>query len=125
MKDYKDTLNLPKTSFQMRANLPTREPTWLDDMQSIIKTKDLNACEDKHFQLFSGSPYSNGDIHVGHAFNYILKDFIARSKRMNGFNVNFTIGWDNHGLPIELVIEKQLKGKKIPNDVFRDRKSVV
>lgn len=115
--NYKDTLNLPQNNFPMKANLAQREPLWLKDMQN--HTEQTNNTDGRYFQLFSGSPYSNGDIHVGHAFNYTLKDFIARFKRMNGYNVNFTIGWDNHGLPIELVVEKQLKGKKVPNEVFR------
>ncbi len=119
--NYKDTLNLPHNSFPMKANLPQQEPKWLEGMgKTVVLRNSINKMHNgKYFQLFSGSPYSNGDIHVGHSFNYILKDFIARSKRMNGCNVNFTIGWDNHGLPIELVVEKQLKGKRVPNDVFR------
>lgn len=104
-KDYKDTLNLPVTEFPMRANLAKREPSFLEFWHSHdIYHKALNAREHshEHFQLHDGPPYANGDIHIGTAFNKILKDFIIKSKTMSGFYTPYVPGWDTHGLPIEL-----------------------
>ncbi len=112
MSDYKDTLNLPHTDFPMRANLANNEPKilkkWQDNkLYQIINTKNQSK---KPFILHDGPPYANGDIHIGHAVNKILKDIIIKYKRLTGFNAPFIPGWDCHGLPIELNVEKK-KGK--------------
>ncbi len=104
-KDYKDTLNLPVTNFPMRANLAKREPSFLDFWhKEDIYHKALHAREHspEKFQLHDGPPYANGDIHIGTAFNKILKDFIVKSKTMTGRYTPYVPGWDTHGLPIEL-----------------------
>ena len=104
-KDYKDTLNLPVTNFPMRANLAKREPGFLEFWHSHdIYHKALNARKDspERFELHDGPPYANGDIHIGTAFNKILKDFIVKSKTMTGRYTPYVPGWDTHGLPIEL-----------------------
>ncbi|MBQ7197189.1 MAG: isoleucine--tRNA ligase [Synergistaceae bacterium] len=104
-KDYKDTLNLPVTNFPMRANLAKREPGFLEFWHTNdIYHKALNAHKDasEHFELHDGPPYANGDIHIGTAFNKILKDFIVKSKTMTGRYTPYVPGWDTHGLPIEL-----------------------
>jgi len=123
--DYKDTLNLPKTDFPMRGNLANREPEFLKqwaDMDLYAKLREL--CEQQgrtKFHLHDGPPYANGDIHIGHAVNKILKDIIVKSKTLSGFDAPYTPGWDCHGLPIELMVEKK-KGKagnKISASEFR------
>ena len=124
MKDYKDTLNLPGTSFPMKANLPNREPEILkfwDDIDLYKKIRNKSA-EKKPFLLLDGPPYANGKIHIGHALNKILKDFIIKSKTLFGFNAPYLPGWDCHGLPIEHQVEKK-KGKvgpKLTAKEFRD-----
>jgi len=111
-KDYKPTLNLPNTEFPMRGNLPNREPKqvvqWLDkDLYKVIRT----AMADRpKFVLHDGPPYANGNIHIGHAVNKVLKDMIVKSKGLSGFDAPIVPGWDCHGLPIELNVEKK-KGK--------------
>ncbi len=110
-KDYTASLNLPKTEFSMRANLPAREPGMLEEMAK----KDLyNAMLKKRegkptFVLHDGPPFSNGNIHMGHALNKTLKDFIVRSHAMMGYYTPYVPGWDNHGLPIERAIEESKK----------------
>jgi len=112
--DYKETLNLPETDFPMRANLPKREPEILEHWQQI----DLNDQADnankggQSFILHDGPPYANGHLHMGHALNKILKDIIVKSKRMQGFYTPYVPGWDCHGLPIELKVDKKLGKKK-------------
>ena len=104
-KDYKDTLNLPVTNFPMRANLSKREPGFFEFWHSHdIYHKALNARKNSHesFQLHDGPPYANGDIHIGTAFNKVLKDFIIKAKTMTGRYTPYVPGWDTHGLPIEL-----------------------
>lgn len=109
--DYSKHLNLPKTDFPMRANLPQREPeilafwTKLDAYRQLRKKRG----GDKRFILHDGPPYSNGDIHMGHALNKILKDFVVRSKTMEGYDAPYVPGWDNHGMPIELNVTKLLR----------------
>ena len=112
--DYKDTLNLPETDFPMRANLPNREPEILAHWQQIGLNDQLeNANKGKaSFILHDGPPYANGHIHMGHALNKILKDIIVKSKRMQGFYTPYVPGWDCHGLPIELMVDKKLGKKK-------------
>jgi isoleucyl-tRNA synthetase len=108
MTDYKSTLNLPDTEFPMRGDLPKREPkqvqAWLDaDLYQTVR--DAMAGRPK-FVLHDGPPYANGDIHIGHAVNKVLKDMIVKSKGLSGFDAPFVPGWDCHGLPIELNVEK-------------------
>ncbi len=113
--DYKDTLLLPKTSFPMRGNLPQNEPKrykkWFeeDKVYEKIKTKREGA---PVFTLHDGPPYANGHIHIGHALNKILKDFIVKTHYFFGENVRFTPGWDCHGLPIEQQVEQKLGKEK-------------
>ena len=112
--EYKDTLNLPKTDFPMKANLPNREPDILKSWaRHSIFQKALNQSKkSKKYILHDGPPYANGDIHIGHAVNKILKDFIIKSKIMSGYHTPFIPGWDCHGLPVELQVEKKYgKGK--------------
>ncbi len=110
-KDYTSTLNLPTTSFEMRANLPTREPKMLEYWESIdLYNKMLeNNADCPTFVLHDGPPFSNGNIHMGHALNKTLKDFINKSRSMMGYRVPFVPGWDNHGMPIESAIIKKNK----------------
>lgn len=105
----KETLNLGKTAFPMRAGLPNKEPEWQkswDQADLYKKRQELNAGKPA-FHLHDGPPYANGNIHVGHALNKISKDIIVRSKSMSGFAAPFVPGWDTHGLPIEQVLAKQ------------------
>jgi isoleucyl-tRNA synthetase len=112
--EYKDTLNLPATDFPMKANLNQREPEMLAKWQE----QDLYGQMEKAgagkplYVLHDGPPYANGHIHIGHALNKILKDFVLKVKRMQGFNAPYVPGWDCHGLPIELQVEKNLGSKK-------------
>ncbi|MEE4254321.1 MAG: isoleucine--tRNA ligase [Desulfuromusa sp.] len=112
--DYKDTLNLPKTDFPMRANLPNREPEILKHWQQINLNDQLEKANQgkESFILHDGPPYANGHLHMGHALNKILKDVIIKSKRMQGFFTPYVPGWDCHGLPIELMVDKKLGKKK-------------
>ena len=110
---YKETLNLPNTDFPMRGNLGEKEVL----IQDIWKEKDLYKKnlelnkEGESFVLHDGPPYANGNIHIGHAMNKILKDFVVRYKTMRGFKTRYIPGWDTHGLPIETALSKILKGK--------------
>lgn len=110
MRDWKDTLNLPRTDFPMKANLPTTEPAaiarWEDmDLYGAIRAARAGA---PRFVLHDGPPYANGEIHIGHALNKIIKDFVVKSKTMAGFDAPYVPGWDCHGLPIELNVERDL-----------------
>ncbi len=110
-KDYTATLNLPSTSFSMRANLPQREPETIKYWDSIDLYGKLreNAAGKPTFVLHDGPPFSNGNIHMGTALNKILKDFIIKSKSMMGYDAPYRPGWDNHGMPIESAIIKKNK----------------
>ena len=121
MADYKDTLNLPDTPFPMRGDLPKREPQWVAQWQEKrLYQRIREVCAGRpRFTLHDGPPYANGDIHIGHAVNKILKDIIVRSKTLSGFDAPYVPGWDCHGLPIEHQIEK-LHGKNIPADKVRE-----
>ncbi|WP_432823949.1 isoleucine--tRNA ligase, partial [Trichloromonas sp.] len=112
--DYKDTLNLPVTDFPMRGNLPQREPEILEHWEQIGLYQKMEAAGKGRpgFILHDGPPYANGHTHIGHALNKILKDIVLKSRRMQGFNVPYVPGWDCHGLPIELMVDKQLGSKK-------------
>ncbi|NMF87822.1 isoleucine--tRNA ligase [Aromatoleum petrolei] len=121
MADYRKTLNLPDTLFPMRGDLAKREPGWIAAWQQkklYQKIRKASAGRPK-FILHDGPPYANGDIHIGHAVNKILKDIIVRSKTMAGFDAPYVPGWDCHGLPIEHQIEKQ-HGKHLPADRARE-----
>ena len=110
--DYKDTLNLPKTDFPMRAGLPKREPDWLKRWEEIGVYDRLREKEGREpFILHDGPPYANGNLHIGHALNKILKDMIVRSHQMMGRDARYVPGWDCHGLPIEWKIEEQYRKK--------------
>lgn len=125
MADYKDTLNLPHTDFPMKANLANREPITLADWQTReiyqkIRAKSQGA---PLFVMHDGPPYANGHLHSGHALNKILKDIIVKSKSFSGYNAPFVPGWDCHGLPIELNVEKKVGrvGAKIDARDFRKK----
>jgi isoleucyl-tRNA synthetase len=125
MSDYKDTLNLPETGFPMRGNLAQREPVMLkrwddEDLYGEIRKAKKGK---KSFILHDGPPYANGDIHIGHALNKILKDIIIKSKTLSGFDAPYIPGWDCHGLPIELMVEKKWgkPGRKLTAAEFRQK----
>lgn len=112
--DYKSTLNLPQTDFPMKASLPTREPEQIKRWEAL-KTYERMIAKHKSkpmFVLHDGPPYANGNIHLGHALNKILKDIVIKYKNMAGFHAEYIPGWDCHGLPIELGVEKQLREQK-------------
>ena len=111
--DYSATLFLPETEFPMRAGLPDREPGWLQRWEDLdIYGRQRAAGQGKPlFTLHDGPPYANGNIHIGHALNKILKDLVSRSKTMLGYNSAYVPGWDCHGLPIEWKIEEQYRAK--------------
>ena len=123
--DYKPTLNLPKTEFAMKANLAQREPDRLQSWNEKQLYQKIRAlCESQgrdKFILHDGPPYANGAIHIGHAVNKILKDIIIKSKTLSGFDAPYVPGWDCHGLPIELQVEKQVgkAGVKVTAAEFR------
>ena len=125
MTDYKNTLNLPKTGFPMKANLAQREPKRLAQWQEMglyQRIREARAdCE--QFILYDGPPYANGDLHVGHAVNKVLKDIILKYKTLDGFDAPYVPGWDCHGLPIELNVEKKVgkPGHKLSAAEFRER----
>ncbi len=113
--EYKETLNLPRTDFPMKADLPRREPLFLQrwvEMDLYGKIRALSQGRPK-FILHDGPPYANGHIHLGHALNKILKDIIIKSRQMTGFDSPYVPGWDCHGLPIEHQVDKNLKAKKL------------
>ena len=118
MTDYKDTVYLPKTDFSMRAGLPTKEPQILkiwEDTKLFKKLREQRK-DAKPFILHDGPPYANGNLHIGHALNKIIKDVINRSQSMLGKNANYVPGWDCHGLPIEWKIEENYRKKKKNKD---------
>ncbi|MGZ4161348.1 MAG: isoleucine--tRNA ligase [Neobacillus sp.] len=120
--EYKDTLLMPKTEFPMRGNLPQREPDiqaqW-EEMEIYRKVQERTKGRPM-FVLHDGPPYANGDIHMGHALNKILKDFIVRYKSMSGFHAPYVPGWDTHGLPIEQALtNKGVKRKEMTVAEFR------
>ena len=122
---YKDTLNLPHTSFPMKASLSAREPHMLQQWQQKNLYQQIRKVTEgrKKFILHDGPPYANGAIHIGHAVNKVLKDIIIKSKVLSGFDAPFVPGWDCHGLPIELQVEKKV-GKaptKISYQDFRTK----
>ena len=123
MSDYKATLNLPQTDFPMKANLAQREPDRLkawSEMNLYAQIREVGQGRPK-FILHDGPPYANGELHVGHAINKILKDIIIKSKTLSGFDAPYVPGWDCHGLPIELNVEKKIgkPGHKVTAGEFR------
>src|SRR3954468_8727146 len=127
-RDYSQTLFLPQTEFPMRAGLPQKEPELLKRWQKLDLTKRLREAakgRDK-FVLHDGPPYANGNIHIGHALNKILKDVVTRSQQMLGYDSNYVPGWDCHGLPIEWKIEEEnYRSKNKPKPNFRDPDAMV
>ncbi len=123
MPDYKDTLNLPQTSFPMKANLSQREPEILKFWEEISVYKRLQEKNraSKSSILHDGPPYANGNIHIGHALNKILKDIIVKYRSMQGLYSPYVPGWDCHGLPIELQVDKSLGDRKEGVDVLKKR----
>ena len=127
-RDYSQTLFLPKTDFPMRAGLPQKEPEILARWKKIGLYEALRAAGKgrSRFVLHDGPPYANGNIHIGHALNKILKDVVTKSQQMLGFDSNYVPGWDCHGLPIEWKIEEEnyrAKGKAKPD--FSDPAALV
>ncbi|CAM5215446.1 isoleucine--tRNA ligase [Alishewanella longhuensis] len=125
MSDYKHTLNLPETAFAMRANLAQREPQMLKKWTDADLYGQIRAAKKgkKTFILHDGPPYANGNIHIGHAVNKILKDIIVKAKTLSDFDAPYVPGWDCHGLPIELVVEKKYgkPGVKLTAAEFRQK----
>ena len=115
--DYRATLNLPDTPFPMRGDLPKREPGWVKEWEEhgIYKKLRDARCGKPKFILHDGPPYANGQIHMGHAVNKILKDMIVKARQLKGMDAIYVPGWDCHGLPIENAIEK-LYGRKLSRD---------
>ncbi|MGH8611359.1 MAG: isoleucine--tRNA ligase [Gammaproteobacteria bacterium] len=123
MTDYKDTLNLPRTQFPMRADLAKREPQMLRHWKELglyQKLRERRKGRPK-FVLHDGPPYANGDIHIGHAVNKVLKDIIVKARSLNGDDAPYVPGWDCHGLPIELMVEKRIGtvGRQVDAKTFR------
>lgn len=125
MSDYKHTLNLPDTAFPMKGNMVNREPLMLKEWAEKDLYGQIRAAKKgkKSFILHDGPPYANGDIHLGHSVNKILKDIIIKSKTLSDFDSPYVPGWDCHGLPIELVVEKKFgkPGKKLNSAEFRQK----
>jgi isoleucyl-tRNA synthetase len=123
--DYKDTINLPKTDFSMKANLANREPAMIEawERNGLYARIQRETADRKLWILHDGPPYANGDIHIGHAINKILKDIVVKSRLMDGFCSPYVPGWDCHGLPIELQVEKKYGkvGQKLDATAFRER----
>src|SRR3990167_3679818 len=124
MADYKDTLNLPQTDFPMKANLPEREPAmlafWAEiDVYGLMKK--AGQTREKTFILHDGPPYANGHTHIGHSVNKTLKDIVVKTKTLSGYYSPYVPGWDCHGLPIELNVEKKIgkAGVKVSTEEFQ------
>jgi isoleucyl-tRNA synthetase len=123
--DYKHTINLPETAFPMQANLAKREPEWAARWQEQQLYAQIQAATAGRpaFWFVDGPPYANGDIHIGHAVNKVLKDIVVKSARLDGYQAAFVPGWDCHGLPIELQVEKKFGkvGDKLDAKTFRQK----
>ncbi|MGN6519285.1 MAG: isoleucine--tRNA ligase [Dokdonella sp.] len=123
-KDYKDTINLPKTDFAMKADLARREPAMLAEWERVDRYGEIQrrtAKRERAYILHDGPPYANGAIHIGHAVNKILKDVVVKSKLLAGLRSPYVPGWDCHGLPIEVAVEKEIGkvGQKVDAATFR------
>jgi isoleucyl-tRNA synthetase len=117
-RDYRPTVFLPKTDFPMKAGLPQKEPAilarWLEgDIYSQVRQSRAGR---EKFILHDGPPYANGDMHIGHALNHILKDMVVRTQTLLGKDAPYVPGWDCHGLPIEWKVEEQYRKKKLNKD---------
>src|ERR1700728_2776371 len=114
-KSLKGTLNLPKTEFAMKANLPQNEPLRLAQWEAADLYGKIRAAREgaPKYILHDGPPYANGAIHLGHALNKCIKDFVVKTKTMAGFDAPYVPGWDCHGLPIEIKVDEKLGGKKL------------
>src|SRR3954462_14843857 len=123
--ELKDTLNLPRTEFAMKANLPQNEPKRLDfwKKRGIYQRIRESRKDAPQYLLHDGPPYANGEIHLGHALNKCLKDFIVKTKTMAGFDSPYVPGWDCHGLPIEIKVDEQLGRKKLEMDPLAVRRA--
>jgi len=125
-KDYKSTINLPQTAFPMRGDLPKREPSWLAGWETAgryAQIQERTAGRGKVFVLHDGPPYANGAIHLGHAVNKVLKDVVVKSRLLAGYRSPYVPGWDCHGLPIEIAVEKKhgKAGDKLDAVAFRQK----
>ena len=124
MGDYRKTLNLPRTAFPMRGNLARREPEMLRDWEAGGRYKRIreHMAGRRKFTLLDGPPYANGSIHIGHAYNKVLKDLIVKSKILDGYDAPYVPGWDCHGLPIEVRVERELghEAAALDGAVFRE-----
>lgn len=125
-KDYKHTIHLPETAFAMRGDLPKREPDMLAAWEQVGRYQQIrerSRSRNKRFVLHDGPPYANGSIHIGHAVNKILKDIVVKSKLLSGYDAPYVPGWDCHGLPIELAVEKEIGkvGVKVDARTFRQK----
>jgi isoleucyl-tRNA synthetase len=117
-RDYRDTVFLPKTDFPMKAGLPQKEPQILarwQEMDLYRRLREARAGREK-FILHDGPPYANGDMHIGHALNHILKDMVVRTRSLMGYDAPYVPGWDCHGLPIEWKVEEEYRKKKLDKD---------
>ena len=125
--DYSQTLFLPQTAFPMRGGLPQKEPEILArwHKHDLYKRLRESAAGRPKFVLHDGPPYANGNIHIGHALDKILKDVVVRGQQMLGKDAPYVPGWDCHGLPIEWIVEEQYRAKNQSKDSVPDRKSVV
>ncbi|MBF0540009.1 MAG: isoleucine--tRNA ligase [Nitrospirae bacterium] len=123
-KDYKDTLNLPQTAFPMKANLTNKEPEILSkwEEKKVYQTLMEQGVGKETYILHDGPPYANGNIHIGHALNKILKDIIVKYQRLKGKHAPYVPGWDCHGLPIELQVDKKLGSKKAEASITEIRR---
>src|SRR6188768_3199862 len=117
-RDYRDTVFLPKTDFPMKAGLPQKEPgllaRWLDE--GLYEQVRASRAGREKFILHDGPPYANGDMHIGHALNHVLKDMVVRTQTLLGKDAPYVPGWDCHGLPIEWKVEEKYRKKKLDKD---------
>lgn len=117
--EYKDTLNMPNTKFEMRGNLKDKDPIFIKEWKDNKLYKELSERDGESFILHDGPPYANGDIHVGHAMNKILKDFLVRDNSLQGKRIDWRVGWDTHGLPIELKVQQSgIKLSEVGKEVY-------
>ena len=117
-RDYRDTVFLPKTDFPMKAGLPAKEPGILEEWYAgdlYAQVREARAGREK-FILHDGPPYANGDMHIGHALNHVLKDMVVRTQTLLGKDAPYVPGWDCHGLPIEWKVEEKYRKKKLNKD---------
>ncbi len=124
--DLKKTVNLPRTDFPMKANLAQMEPKMLERWQAESLYEKIRAARAGRpmWVLHDGPPYANGEIHLGTAFNKILKDFVVKTKTMEGFDSPYVPGWDCHGLPIEAKVDSQLGSRKAEHERGGDSRRV-